>query len=762
MTALPGTRDLGLAVEWKLGFVGNGSHASTTPGVVYLDVGEHHAPGVIDHHRSREPTCTAELILGRPEFVYNHLMGPWLVRADQGEIAPGTRWTPRLITHVDPDWDGVVAAHLVMRLIEDGSLPPYAQALAAHAREVDQGRAHVDRSRSDAFMAPFLCYLMMQHLESTDHERLMRRGLLLLQRVIEDVTRERAPTAPWTPELFSIDNPAALRWQNDTETFARERAHLLEEPARFARDLAVGRVVEAVALPSNDGGPPITVRAFVAPRPLESALGKYLIRAEGYPLAIVPLGRSIAHSWAYSSVSPSVWEGGTPSPGGAAGHYPRVIISVDSSLASHGRAPNLRGLGLALERAESAARRAQHRGLDDRGTVPRWDDGSCDNGDPWYDGRSHGFGIVDSPRVGTVLDYDAIVRVATSTRFWERELVQGMVALVWVTRPDTRRTRRGTPLPPFEGMATPLEPLYRDTLDEVLQPTGSSPESGITITWRQRHFPQGTAGPFRIVVVSAAAGQTLDALVDAALAAAHEASDEPPAYRFARLALAPQSLQGLVLERELARLRIGAVATAQIGEHEEEIFFNSRSLVLRREVEPNGPDADLELFLYSAFLSETLVALSARVGRAVPDDHSALDTVDTRAIRADMLRFQARYYQVEVSRVPRGRRLFDTLAESIRLREHYEEVQTELERLAEIEQSAADAKSASADRMMEGVLYMLALIGAYQTVIAYVTMDPAARTPRFLVLMGVIGVVAILAYIGIARRRRRRLGKPKG
>ncbi len=67
----------------------------------------------------------------------------------------------------------------------------------------------------------------------------------------------------------------------------------------------------------------------------------------------------------------------------------------------------LSGLGEQLDAAESARRRGLH-GVDDRVTDPATGQPKAvrpgyGNADPWYDGRGHGYTIVDAPREGTVL-----------------------------------------------------------------------------------------------------------------------------------------------------------------------------------------------------------------------------------------------------------------------------------------------------------------------------------------------------------------------
>jgi hypothetical protein len=85
----------------------------------------------------------------------------------------------------------------------------------------------------------------------------------------------------------------------------------------------------------------------------------------------------------------------------------RCILSVTRDSGA-----SLRGLGTLLDRAESE-RRAEVHGSDDRVTDPatgaaRSPRPGYDNADPWYDGRAHGYTIVDAPRSGTLLTADEI------------------------------------------------------------------------------------------------------------------------------------------------------------------------------------------------------------------------------------------------------------------------------------------------------------------------------------------------------------------
>lgn len=743
MATLLGARDLGLEIQWTFGFAHKRRRAAATHGVVYLDIGAQVAPGVIDHHHGgRQFGSTGDLVVGHPELVYDHLMSHWLAEAGLGRDVKGMGWSPRIVTHSDPDWDSIVAAHLTMRLVEDGGLPPYAGALAAYASEVDQGRARVDPENSDSFLAPHLCYLMMQHLHHGKNEVLMRRGLALLEQVVDDVKAKKVDV-PWTRDDFSSNNGAAMKWCDSTN-YLREWTSLKEEQGRFKRDFRDASLIK-VGLPAADGGEPIEVKGFVAKRPMESALGKYLVRASGYPLSVIPLSRCIGQ---HGNVG-----GGTR--GTAEESFPRVIISVDPTFAdTNDRKPNLRGLGYALEKAESTARNKGN--FTPRGTTPRWSDGSCDNDDPWYDGRGEEWTIVDSPVVGTVLDYKRIEEIVTQTTFGECRLGSGKVVLVWVESKSGEQTPKGLGIEVFAGIAEPLKILYCNSQDVTvnLQSTEREDEKGTKVIQRTRHFPNGTAPDFRMVIIDAGSAGTLEGLIGSAKQRIDEHSNATPQYVFGKVSVMPDAPIAHDVGVQFAKLGIGTLSTLDLRDGSDLALFNARALVLQEASRTTDPDPDLELFLYAAFLGETLVKMSGDIGVAVPEDDAKIGQGDTRALRANMLRFQAKYYQVEVSKNARGRLLFGALFESGRLRDHYDEVQDELERLAEIEQSTADAQAATADRRLQSVLFVVAVLGFLQTVIAVIGMDPKTlRSPWFISLGCAIVVIAALVIPWLLARR---------
>lgn len=752
MSVLLGARELGLDTQWSFGFVRHGARASTTQGVVYLDIGGSIAPGVLDHHHGTHVGCTADLVLGHPELVYGHLLQHWLLEHELGRIAGGTRWTPRIVTHFDPDWDSIVAAHLVMRLIEDGELPAYGMALASYAHEVDRGGARIDLADPQFMLAPHLGYLMIQNCDEGKHDLLMRRGLQLLRRVLDDIAADRPSGKPWTRDLFAARNPAAIRWSEDVANFGKEAELLRLDAARYERDRACATIVNAVRLPAADGGAAVELRAFVAKHPMEAALGKYFVRAEGFGLTVIPHERSIT-----GGRDGDRWVPGMPEE-----QFPRVVVAIDpSAKVNDDRGATLRGLGFALERAECELRRASD-GVDPRGTVPRWDDGSVDNGDPWYDGRGQGMTIVDSPTIGTILPYAEIVRILTATPFWERPLRAGTVALVWIDPDRTKTTPGADKLVPFQGMTETMAPLFKDSRErEGLAPQWLSPMAlpsrGCRVTWKRRLFPPGTAPTIRIAVFTAPPEGTLEALIEDAASIANADRARPPAYVFVKVAVQKYESFTAPIESLFSRLDIGALSAKELAEGREVALFNSRALVLQGEPSSIDPDPDLEVFLYEAFVRESLVSFSAKLGAAVSDDKKRMTELDTEDLRLDMLRFQSRYYQLEVSRLTRGRRLFEALSEASRLRDHFAELQHQMERLGELERGVEGRREEKADRMMELVLYVVAVLGVYQTIAAIISLnDDTLDEPWFLAMCVVILVVAVAAYGVVAYKRRKK------
>jgi hypothetical protein len=739
---LVGTRELGLEVQWKLDFVGFGERAATTHGVIFLDVGGTLAPGVLDHHALEGRSCAAELVFHRPELVYGHLVEPWLRRAESGRLVR-RRWRPSIVTHGDPDWDSVVAVHLVQRLVEDGAFPPEAGALVAYARVVDQGLFRLDLEKQPSLLfAAHTAYLAVQNLRDLGSAGKMRLGLQLVKALVDGV-RVRGKRAESIEDLVP-DAPGTTAWTADP-AFARLVRFLEDDVARGESDLRAGRATRAL-LPASDGGPPIDVSAFVSPLPPTSILHKYWVRASGHPLFVCPDGEERTRN--------------------GRRNFPRVIVSLDPNHRPQGRAPSLRGLGFALEVEETRRRREDGEvGVQTRTGPPRFDGGYCDNADPWYDGRAHDWTIVDSPRATTVLPFDDVVETVTRGRFWRIPLERGEVTLVSVLPEGScaerdRAFAKGRPLAPFAGMSGTLDDLYADARewDDPSSGVSGAPPAGIRTATSYRALPsQGVT--FRITTVTCDAGVMLEDLVDAC----RPWFDPSPDYRFIQVAPARHFSGPGHLRELLIALGGGDVGDPEVtSQGDVHVLLEGRSVVVVEKAAamatPPRAGAGVEILLYTAFLWEALVAFSRGIGELFPRGRDRLSGVPT-ALRAEFVRFQARYYQLDVSRAASGRRLFARLSEELCLPALYEEVGSELDHLAELEQHLAEKRRASADLWIEFMLIVLAVAGAFQAVQGFVSWGwPKTRENLWWVVVGIAAPALVFCWKRVLPARKLRQG----
>ena len=746
--ALIGTKELGLVTEWRFGFAGFGQHAVSTPGVVYLDTGQEIAPGVLDHHAGAgEFDCTAELVTAKREDVYNHLLGDVLRRHLGGESVKGIRWTPTIVTHRSPDWDGVVSAHLVIRLLEDGDFPEYTDALVQYTREIDQGRYRLDKDHIETLAAPHLAYLALQNLRLSPDDQ-MRRGLELIERVVGHVMEARAAAHAGRLSRgahFHPGEPGATRWLDDP-WFAELRDLVMGDRERFERDWNLGRRFDAL-LPSREGDL-VTVPAFVAQQPTESKLNKYWVRAAGFPLFVCP-------------------DGLTDGPA-----FQSVVISVDPNWESDGLHPSLRGLGYALEQVEREHRERRNGGMDDRGGAPRFRGGYCDNDDPWYDGRDFNYTIVDAPNAGTRIPYERIVEIATRQRFWEVPLRSGTVYLV--------RSRMGKAVPAggpglrvpeFEGCAPTLRSFYGNCRERQADVPLQEKLPGVSVSTSIRQFPKGigradgsaeTLSPALLVVeLTAEPGCSMEALIEARRKVVKAVGEGPPDYSLARVVpgthfAGPGRVEALV--RDLSDADAGPAGELAGGE--EALLFNGRILVLRNPASGRPfappPRMDREILLYAAFLNQALAEFSRRIDELLAHAGETAENVKAEAVCRDFLVFQTRYYQPEVCRVPRGRLLMERLTSSLGLVENYAEVRSELDRLEQFERQLAEDRESRSDRVLQWTLFFVAVSGIYQTVLAYLAADSTIRhSASFWVTALAITVLALgLFYRSLGHRKR--------
>lgn len=718
---LLGAKELGIEVNWRYAFLGQDDTAATTPGVVFIEIGGKVAPGVFDHHQgNQKDTCAAEVVFRNPDLAYGHLLGPWLARQQEGRLDPTAVFQPTVVTHRDPDWDSVVATYLVQRLVEDGGFPEEADALVKYTRLVDQGRIRLFGGRSlddwsaeilsrrPEVFAPHAGYLAIQNLrdfKGDPNEAKLVVGLELVQKVLDDLkAAARARGTRVTIRDFQpastadgSDHPATL-WTKDPR-FAKAVDLLREDAWRYDEDREQQDETRlTVLLPAEDGGDPIQVPAFVLKGPAKSRLNRYWFRAGGKPFVICPYDR-VTRPDSDQATEQVI--------------FPRVILSLDPGWSLNKRKPTLRGLGFRLEGEESKARTSE--GLEDeRGLPARFPAPYCDNADPWYDGRAHDYTIVDSPMSGTRLPYSRIVEIAYGG-FWKLPLDQATAVEVHVRQEVSPLTRPVGPPRVALSFASTMESYLQDSF---VVPLEELPAAGDFAECRYLQAVEGGAAfPLEVTSIEARGCASLDDLAD-------RVGDAPgrigPDYRFIQMRfrsdflgahfLAPNRLAHL-----FRKFDCGTPEDLSDLAGKDVIIFGGRVIVLAADSEESA-DLDEENLLYAVFLSESLAAFSRQIAGRVPGGEEGSEGASR--LREAFIRFQTRHYQIDVNRRSRGRQLFEFLSAILKLPAHYAEVQSELDRLSELEEREADQRRKRAEAVLGAVLFFVAGFGALQTVVA--------------------------------------------
>jgi hypothetical protein len=369
----------------RFAFVGHGEQVppgGPPPDRLYLDVGNDRRPGVIDSHQVESPYTgsTARLILAHPELVCG---------AAQPGRDPAAPFT--IVLHKQPDLDCVASAYLAIARLATGAFPEGAEALARYVDKVDDGALGASLANPGSLYAAYQIVIdrLARQRWQDEHERYrasVEAGLALVEFVVAQRLQTDLPLtavdALGCPGLFQPEDRQAL------EADAARYRQKLADPATCARQVRL-------RLPGEYGGT-LAVEALLVrdvqgiSDPQRCLFFKDWARTDAERAGN---GRGFIALSVFQSEKTR--------------QIRRAILSVtpDSGV-------SLRGLGARLDRAE-ADRRCAIYGEDDRRIDPISgaslpSRSGYDNADPWYDGRAHGYTIVDAPRSGTRLTADEI------------------------------------------------------------------------------------------------------------------------------------------------------------------------------------------------------------------------------------------------------------------------------------------------------------------------------------------------------------------
>jgi len=358
--------DDALRISYRFVPMGTAAPRPAPTGELWLDVGSRADLGVLDHHGGdTRAWSAAQLVLER-----------------HGDLVPADaldNGTVTLVTHEQPDLDAVCASWLLERLLRDGDLNAARSSLEPIVEAVGLNDQGLVRTTDPLTCWPIVAREALSAAPNDDAERLTLGHRLLDQTLaVMEAGGDLADAATKVcdPEISIALGHALQDYLEDLDRAMMFRARLPVRSTEVQRDVPPG----PVPVPTTERRWSL-VDGIVLDNPV-SSLFKEIARGDsershgghGFPLLVVCRDSDELRALGLQ----------------------RHIISVDplSGLC-------LEGLGSDLERLESSLE-------DDRGgptlggrqrPAPGAGRHGYDATSPWYDGRGHGFTIVDSPGV---------------------------------------------------------------------------------------------------------------------------------------------------------------------------------------------------------------------------------------------------------------------------------------------------------------------------------------------------------------------------
>lgn len=354
-------------------------------GCVYVDWGDLNEGPFFDHHGLSEVTCSTALV--NSEAGWKRLRG--IVAEARRTGSPVC-----VVTHTSPDLDSVASACTVIRAArEDGA--PLHREVVQYVLSKDQGmEVGEDPAKSIA-----LLFQALKHQCADKDEETMRAGIALVD-AVERAVRTRSFRLGWNDPADLVGTPVDTRAIQVAILGSRKRL----------RDILANAPRLLLALPAASDGN----------REFDWVDGCLLDFSK---LKSEPLGWK---EYVRHDIHGSLQGGGFGFMAVVSNKRGRenFIASVDPRIGM-----SLAGLGAQLESAETheserlmpladqwnerlkavaAARKTDGRAptLLRHASPPR---PGFENNDPWYDGRGHGYTIVDTPESGSVLERDGVL-----------------------------------------------------------------------------------------------------------------------------------------------------------------------------------------------------------------------------------------------------------------------------------------------------------------------------------------------------------------
>jgi len=374
---------------------------------VVLDVGGVNQGLIFDHHFPNGPKdCASKLVFNNS----NRLNG---LKENIKEVT--------IVIHNDPDFDCSCAAWLVKNYLND-IVPEGAKWVIQYASLVDSGKLKIN---NEYFLVPstaiYAFYELAQKKIENNEINADDKNKWILDRAFD--------LLDWCAENLSgieindyknIDDKSIFDLMTEAHIFNMEFELLKNDWATYENELLDKNICESIKdfklynqEKSIEG-----VKALIFYRQPKSSLTKYWARNDSYIFTLIPL------------TCDGQWDNAIWKPSGFSGKPNRVILSVppDSNY-------NLQTLAIQLERAEceyegmilgDAAELKRTRTVVRNGYEnERW----VTNNDPWYDGSSFNYTIVDAPSSLSFLPTEKIIAVAKS--FTEMDVTNVQIKIIY-------------------------------------------------------------------------------------------------------------------------------------------------------------------------------------------------------------------------------------------------------------------------------------------------------------------------------------------
>lgn len=381
---------------------------------IVLDVGGCNDGLQFDHHFPNGPKdCTAKLVFdnkGRLKELKDKL--------EKGSIK-----NVKIIVHDDPDFDCSCAAWLVKNYFNDKVVCPEGETwMVQYASLVDSGILKINREH---FLVPATAMYAFDELAqkeinqkkiSADKKNnwILGRAFYLLNWCAENLSGISIDN------YKKIDDKSIFELMVKAHKFNMEYELLKDDREKYETEILDKNICKIITdfKVFNPEKTPKGVNALIYYQQPKSSLTKYWARSDGYIFTLIP------------QPCDGQWDNAIWKPPRFSGKPNRVIMSVprDSEY-------NLQTLAIQLERAECEYERrilGEAAELKRTRTVFRngyenekW----VTNNDPWYDGSSKNYTIVDSPYSLSLLPLNKIIDVAKS--FTENDVTNVQIKILY-------------------------------------------------------------------------------------------------------------------------------------------------------------------------------------------------------------------------------------------------------------------------------------------------------------------------------------------